>query len=151
MLENGRTAPEPVIIGFLCGWCAYRAADTAGMARIRCAQNVRPIQVTCSSRVEPEMVLKAFGEGADGVLIAGCHPGSCHYVDGNLKALKRHALLSLALLQFGLEKERVQLVWVSASEGAALAAAFDRMTEQLKALGPLRWPETALRREGLGR
>jgi len=94
------------------------------------------------------MVLKAFSEGADGVLIVGCHPGSCHYVDGNLKALKRHALLSLLLQQLGIERERVQLVWAAASEGAALAAAIDRMTGQLRSLGPLQWPKAVLRREG---
>lgn len=132
------SAPEPVIVGFLCSWCAYRAADMAGMARIRYASNLRPIQVMCSSRVEPEMVLKALSEGADGVLIVGCRPGSCHYVDGNLKALKRQTLLSLLLSQFGVEKERVRLVWSAASEGAGLAAQIDRMTDQLRALGPRR-------------
>lgn len=142
---------EPVIVGFLCSWCAYRAADLAGVARLPSAPNVRPIQVPCSGRVEPEMVFKAFSEGADGVLIVGCHPGSCHYVDGNLKALKRHALLSRLLEQLGLEPERVQLVWAGASEGAALAAAIDTMTGQLRALGPLRWPQEVLCREGLSR
>ena len=142
------STPEPVIVGFLCNWCAYRAADTAGVARVSCAPNLRPIQVMCSSRVEPEMVLKAFSEGADGVLIVGCHPGSCHYVDGNLKALKRHALLSMLLQQLGIERERVQLVWAAASEGAALAAAIDSMTGQLRSLGPLQWPKAVLRREG---
>jgi F420-non-reducing hydrogenase iron-sulfur subunit len=130
--------PEPVIVGFLCGWCACRAADSAGVARLAYAPNVRPIQVPCSSRVDPEMVLTAFSEGADGVLIVGCHPGSCHYVDGNIKALKRHALLSLLLRQLGLETERLQLVWAAASEGAALAAAIDRMTDQLRELVPRR-------------
>ncbi len=143
------STPEPVIVGFLCNWCAYRAADNAGAARVRLAPNVRSIQVMCSSRVAPEMVLKAFSEGADGVLIVGCHPGSCHYVDGNLKALKRHSLLVLLLRQLGLERERVQLVWASASEGASLAAEIDRMTGQLRALGPLQWPQAVLRREGL--
>ena len=144
-------AADPVIVGFLCSWCAYRAADAAGAAGISLAPGMRPIQVMCSSRVDPEMVLLAFREGADGVLIVGCHPAACHYVDGSLKALKRHALLSLVLSQLGLEKERLQLVWAAASEGAALAATIDRMTEQLRALGPLHWPGTVLRREGLVR
>ena len=139
---------DPVIVGFLCSWCAYRAADAAGMARISLAPNLRPIRVMCSGRVDPEMVLKAFREGADGVLIVGCHPGACHYVDGSLKALKRVTLLQQLLPQFGLEKERVQLFWAAASEGAALAAAIDRMTDRLRTLGPLQWPKTALRREG---
>ena len=140
-VKKAMSTTDPVIVGFLCSWCAYRAADAAGMARISLAPNVRPIRVMCSSRVDPEMVLKAFREGADGVLIVGCHPGACHYVDGNLKALKRATLLRLLLPQLGLEKERVQLVWAAASEGAVLAAAIERMTGQLRTLGPLRWPE----------
>ena len=112
---KSRTAgsAEPVIVGFLCSWCAYRAADAAGVARISLAPNMRPIQVMCSGRVDPEMVLKSFREGADGVLIVGCHPGACHYVDGGLKALKRFTLLRLLLPQLGLEKERVQLAWAA--------------------------------------
>ncbi|HWR97190.1 MAG TPA: hydrogenase iron-sulfur subunit [Candidatus Methanoperedens sp.] len=143
-------AHEPVIVGFLCTWCAYLAADAAGMARTDYAPNMRPIRVLCSSRVEPEFVLRALRDGADGVLIAGCHPGACHYGDGSLKALRRFALLQRLLDQFGLERERVQLVWVAASEGAALAAAVDRMTRQLRALEPLAWTETVLRGEAPG-
>ena len=135
---------EPVIVGFLCHWCAYRAADVAGMARTHYAANLRPVMVMCSSRVDPEVVVKALREGADGVLIVGCHPGSCHYVDGNVKALRRHTLLSELLRQLGIERERVQLFWTAASEGAFLASAVDRMTEELSALGPLRWRETVL-------
>jgi coenzyme F420-reducing hydrogenase delta subunit len=135
---------DPVIIGFLCHWCAYLAADVAGMARTRYAPNMRPVRVMCSSRVDPEMVLSALRDGADGVLIVGCHPGSCHFVDGNLKALRRHALLLRLLSQFGVEPDRVRLIWVSASEGAALAAAVDEMTGRLRQLGPLRWAETVL-------
>ncbi|GAB4535075.1 MAG: hydrogenase iron-sulfur subunit [Anaerolineae bacterium] len=133
---------EPVIVGFLCNWCSYRAADLAGTARIHYAPNMRPIRVMCSARVEPQFVLKALQEGADGVLIAGCHPGECHYVEGNIKALRRHTLLKQMLRQFGVEEERVQIVWASASEGNVLAEAVDRMTEQVRALGPLRWKET---------
>src|SRR5512139_245936 len=135
---------EPVIVGFLCHWCAYLAADVAGMARACYAPNMRPVRVMCSSRVAPEMVLAALRDGADGVLIVGCHPGSCHFVDGNLKALRRHTLLLRLLSQFGLEPERVRLLWVSASEGAALAAAIDEMTDRLRRLGPLRWADTVL-------
>jgi coenzyme F420-reducing hydrogenase delta subunit len=137
-------AREPLIVGFLCHWCAYRAADVAGMARTRYAPTMRPIRVMCSSRVSPEMILAALRDGADGVLIVGCHPGTCHFVDGNLKALRRHLLLQRLLAQFGIEPERVRLLWVSASEGSALAAAVDEMTDLLRRLGPLRWAETLL-------
>jgi F420-non-reducing hydrogenase iron-sulfur subunit len=135
---------EPVIVGFLCNWCSYRAADLAGTARIQYAPNMRPIRVMCSGRVDPQFVLKALREGADGVMIAGCHPGECHYVEGNIKALRRFKLLKKLLRQWGIEDERVQIVWASASEGKALAQAVDRMTAQLRALGPLNWQESVL-------
>jgi F420-non-reducing hydrogenase iron-sulfur subunit len=141
---------EPVIVGFLCNWCSYRAADLAGTSRIKYAPNMRPIRVMCSGRVDPQFVLKALSEGADGVMIAGCHPGECHYVDGNIKTLRRFILLKRLLKQWGVEDERVQLVWASASEGNLLAAAVDRMTEQVRALGPLNWHETVLGANGHG-
>lgn len=141
-------AYEPVIVGFLCNWCSYRAADLAGTARIKYAPNLRSIRVMCSGRVDPQFVLKALLDGADGVLIAGCHPGECHYVEGNIKTLRRHKLLQRMLDQWGIEPERVQLVWASASEGNVLAEAVDRMTEQLRALGPLRWKENVLGQNG---
>lgn len=139
---------EPVIVGFLCNWCSYRAADLAGTARIHYAPNLRPIRVMCSGRVEPQHVLAALRAGADGVMIAGCHPGECHYVEGNLKTMRRFHLLRRLLAQWGIEEERVQLVWASASEGNVLAAAVDRMTEQVRALGPLRWQQTVLGADG---
>ena len=139
---------EPVIIGFLCNWCSYRAADLAGTARLHYSPNMRPIRVMCSGRVEPDLVLKALRECADGVLIAGCHPGECHYLEGNLKTLRRYALLKRLLTQFGVEEERVQIVWASASEGNLLAETVDRMTESLRALGPLRWAETVIHCDG---
>jgi len=139
---------EPVIVGFLCNWCSYRAADLAGTARLHYAPNMRPIRVMCSGRVEPDMVLKALSEGADGVLIAGCHPGECHYIEGNLKALRRYTLLLRVLHQFGVEPERVQIVWASASEGPKLAKAVNEMTEKLRALGPLRWTQSVLSGDG---
>ena len=122
---------EPVIIGFLCNWCSYRAADLAGTARLRYSPNMRPIRVMCSGRVEPDLVLSALRNGADGVLIAGCHPGECHYNEGNLKALRRYTLLKRMLSQFGIEPERVQILWASASEGSKLAEAVDTMTLKL--------------------
>jgi F420-non-reducing hydrogenase iron-sulfur subunit len=105
---------------------------------------MRPIRVMCSGRVDPQFVLKALREGADGVMIAGCHPGECHYVEGNIKALRRFILLKKMLRQLGIEEERVQLVWASASEGTVLAEAVNRMTKELHALGPLRWKEKVL-------
>ena len=139
---------EPVIVGFLCNWCSYRAADLAGTARIKYAPNLRPIRVMCSGRVDPQFVLQALRSGADGVLIAGCHPGECHYVNGNIKALRRFTLLKKTMKQWGIEDERVQLLWASASEGTVLAAAVTRMTEEVRALGPLRWGEKVLKDNG---
>jgi F420-non-reducing hydrogenase iron-sulfur subunit len=135
---------QPVISGFLCNWCSYRAADLAGTARLHYAPTLRPIRVMCSGRVEPEFVIQALRDGADGVLIAGCHPGECHYIEGNIKTLRRFHLLKNMLGQLGVEDERLELVWASASEGTVLAEAVDRMTEKLKALGPLRWQEKVL-------
>ena len=135
---------EPEIVGFLCNWCSYRAADLAGTARIHYAPNMRPIRVMCSGRVDPQFVLKALREGADGVMIAGCHPGECHYVNGNIKALRRFMLLKSMLRQMGVEEERVQLVWASASEGIILAEKVDKMTEEIRALGPLDWNEKVI-------
>ena len=135
---------EPVIVGFLCNWCSYRAADLAGTSRIKYAPNMRPIRVMCSGRVYPQFVLTAFINGADGVLIAGCHPGECHYLNGNIKALRRFLLLKKTMEQWGIENERVQLVWASASEGTVLAERVNKMTEDIRALGPLRWHEKVL-------
>ncbi len=139
---------EPVIVGFLCNWCSYRAADLAGTARIKYAPNLRILRVMCSGRVDPQFVLQALLNGADGVLIAGCHPGECHYVNGNIKTLRRFTLLRKTLEQWGIEPERVQLLWASASEGTVLAAAVDRMTEQIRDLGPLRWSQKVLNGNG---
>jgi len=141
VLGDGRVVErhEPVIVGFLCTWCSYRAADLVGIARVPYSPNMRAIRVMCSSRVAPEMVLKAFAEGADGVLVVGCHPGGCHYVDGNIKTLRRMVLLRRALGQMGLEEDRLQVVWAAASEGHVVASAVDSMTEQLRGLGPLGW------------
>jgi F420-non-reducing hydrogenase iron-sulfur subunit len=139
---------EPVIVGFLCNWCSYRAADLAGTSRIKYAPNMRPIRVMCSGRVDPQFVLSALRSGADGVLIAGCHPGECHYVNGNIKALRRFTLMKDTLEQWGIEDDRVQLLWASASEGAKLAEAVNRMTEEVRALGPLRWSEKVLTGNG---
>jgi F420-non-reducing hydrogenase iron-sulfur subunit len=129
---------EPKIAAFLCNWCSYRGADLAGIARLHFAPNVRVIRVPCSTRVEPAFVLKAFRSGADGVLILGCHPGDCHYIEGNYKTMRRVPLLKKMLAQFGIEEERLRLSWVSASEGAKYASIVDDMTEKVRALGPLK-------------
>ena len=132
---------EPKIVGFLCNWCSYRAADLAGSARITHAPNVRIIRVMCSGRVDPTFVLKALSLGADGVLIAGCHPGDCHYQEGNHKAMRRYRMLLKLLDAFGVERERVRLEWISASEGERFAAVVKDLTEKVRALGPLNWSD----------
>jgi F420-non-reducing hydrogenase iron-sulfur subunit len=127
---------EPVIVGFTCNWCSYRAADLAGTARMKYAPNVRLIRLMCSGRLDPTFVLKAFAEGADGVLVTGCHPGECHYAEQNYKALRRFLLLRRTLEALGIERERFRLVWASAAEGARLAAEITDMVEKVRALGP---------------
>jgi F420-non-reducing hydrogenase iron-sulfur subunit len=130
---------EPLIIGFTCNWCSYRAADLAGTARIKYPPNVRFIRLMCSGRLEPTFVLKALAGGADGVLITGCHPGECHYLEQNYKTLRRYKLLQRTLAQFGIEPERVKLVWASAAEGARLVEEITKLVEEIRALGPLNW------------
>jgi F420-non-reducing hydrogenase iron-sulfur subunit len=131
---------EPKIVAFLCNWCSYRAADLAGTARIKYQPNVRMIRVMCSGRVDPSFVLKALALGADGVMIAGCHPGECHYLEQNYKAMRRFEMLKHNLDIMGVEDERVRLQWASAAEGVQLAEAINEMVDQVRALGPLNWP-----------
>ncbi len=130
---------EPVLIGFTCNWCSYRAADLAGTSRTKYPPNIRLVRLMCSGRLDPTFVLKALAEGADGVLITGCHPGECHYLEQNYKALRRYHLLRRTLQSLGIEPERVKLVWASASEGLQLAEAIREFTEEIRSLGPLRW------------
>lgn len=137
---RGGVDREPRIVGFLCNWCAYRAADLAGTSRRIYAPNARMLRVMCSGRVDPTFVLQAFAAGADGVFIAGCHPGECHYVEQNDKTMRRFVLLRYTLEQLGIEPERLQLFWASAAEGERLAGAVDEMVEKLRRLGPLDWP-----------
>ncbi|UCH31129.1 MAG: hydrogenase iron-sulfur subunit [Candidatus Bathyarchaeota archaeon] len=128
---------EPKIVGFLCNWCAYAGADLAGVSRIQYAPNIRIIRVMCSGRVDPVFILEAFKDGADAVLVAGCHlPSDCHYINGNYKAQARVALLKKVLENFGIEPERLRLEWVSASEGDKFANIMNDMVEQIKRLGP---------------
>ena len=131
---------EPVIIGFTCNWCSYRAADMAGTARMKYAPNIRLIRLMCSGRLDPTFVLKAFAGGADGVMITGCHPGDCHYVEQNYKALRRFIILKKTLQQFGIEAGRIKLLWASAAEGAIFTDEVNKFVEQVRALGPLQWP-----------
>ena len=127
---------EPKIVGFFCNWCSYRGADLAGTSRLKYVPNVRVIRVMCSGRVDPTFVLKALQSGADGVLISGCHIGDCHYQDGNRKAVRRFSLLKKMLTQLGIEDERVQLEWVSASEASRFASIVNEMTKDVRKLGP---------------
>lgn len=128
---------EPNIIGFLCNWCAYAGADLAGISRIQYPANIRIIRVMCSGRVDPAFILEAFKNGADGVLVAGCHPPrDCHYISGNLKALRRIMMLKETLKELGIEPERLRLEWVSASEGDKFATIIKEMVEEIKKLGP---------------
>jgi len=133
---------EPVIVGFTCNWCSYRAADLAGTARLKYPPNIRLIRLMCSGRLDPTFVFKAFSSGADGVLITGCHPGECHYIEQNYKALRRFILLQRTLAQFGIEPQRVRLVWASAAEGHKLADEITTMVEEIRQLGPLNWAST---------
>lgn len=128
---------EPRIVAFFCNWCTYTAADLAGISRMRYAPNVRVIRVMCSGRIDPQFVLDAFAQGADGVLIGGCHPGDCHYQEGNYKALRRVHLLKRVLASMGIEDERFRLEWISASEGDKVRAVVNDMVEKVRALGPL--------------
>ena len=132
---------EPKIVGFLCRWCSYQGADLAGTSRINYPPNIIPIKVMCSGRVDPMFVLKALRDGADGVIIMGCHPGDCHYQEGNYNALRRFILLKRMLDQLGIEDGRVRLEWVSAAEGERFGQVVTEMVETVRALGPLHWPE----------
>jgi F420-non-reducing hydrogenase iron-sulfur subunit len=131
---------EPVIVGFTCNWCSYRAADMAGISRIKYPPNIRLIRLMCSGRLDPTFVFKAFANGADGVLISGCHPGDCHYINQNYKALRRYLLLRRTLVGMGVEPGRLKLMWASAAEGAIFAREVSSFIEQVRALGPLHWP-----------
>jgi F420-non-reducing hydrogenase iron-sulfur subunit len=133
---------NPTIVSFLCNWCSYTGADLAGTSRMKYSPNVRVIRVMCSGRVDPTFVLTAFQEGADGVMICGCHPGDCHYHEGNYKCLRRYHLLQKYIQQMGIHSDRLRLAWISASEGKQFAQLADEMTEAVTALGPCKIKET---------
>jgi F420-non-reducing hydrogenase iron-sulfur subunit len=132
---------EPRIVGFLCYWCSYTGADGAGTARMKYAPNVDIIKVMCSGRIDPELITTAFANGADGVLVAGCHIGDCHYMTGNHKTMARMPLLKRILTDLGIEEDRFRHEWISAAEGAKFAATVTDLTEKVRHLGPLNWPE----------
>ena len=143
IIEQGKNTNgwEPRIVAFFCNWCTYTAADLAGVSRLRHAPNARIIRAMCSGRVDPQFILDAFSKGADGVLVGGCHPGDCHYMEGNYKALRRMKLLKRMLNGMGIEEKRFRLEWISASEGERVKTVINEMTEQVRALGPLGLPK----------
>jgi coenzyme F420-reducing hydrogenase delta subunit len=133
-LTKSNATAEPTIVAFLCNWCSYAGADLAGVSRLQYPANVRVIRVPCSGRVDPLYIIKALQEGADGVLVAGCHPGDCHYISGNLVARRKFAMLRSFLEYAGIEPERVQFSWVSASEGGRFASLIEKVVADVKKL-----------------
>ncbi len=129
---------EPVIIAFVCNWCTYTAADLAGTSRLAYPENVRLVRVMCTGMVDSQYVIKAFLEGADAVVVSGCHPGDCHYINGNFKARRRMKLLKEILPMFGIDRERIRLTWIGASDGIEFAKIMTRFTDQIKEMGPCR-------------
>ena len=136
MKESARW--EPKIAAFLCNWCSYAGADLAGTSRIQYSPTIRIIRVPCSGRIDPVFILASLQKGVDGVLVSGCHPGECHYLTGNYSARRKFALLKSLLEYVGLEEDRVQFSWVSASEGVRFAKVVEEVTARIKALGPLK-------------
>ncbi len=131
-----QTEFEPKIVAFLCNWCSYAGADLAGVSRIQYPPTVRIIRIPCSGRMNPMYILKALANGADGVLVSGCHPGDCHYISGNYVARRKFAVLKSFLKFVGVEEERVNFSWVSAAEGGRFAEVVKGVTERVKQLGP---------------
>lgn len=127
---------EPTIVAFLCNWCSYAGADLAGVSRLQYGTNIRIIRVPCSGRINPLYLLKALQNGADGVLVSGCHPGDCHYISGNLVARRKFALIKNLAQYVGIEPERIQFSWVSASEGQRFAALINKVIDDVKSVGP---------------
>jgi len=135
--ETSQSTFEPRIVAFFCNWCTYLAADLAGTSRMKYAPNVRVVRLMCSGRVDPQFVLDAFAHGADGVFIGGCHPGDCHYQEGNYKTLKRYHLLKRVVKEMGIEEERFRLEWISAAEADRVRTTINQMVEKERELGPL--------------
>ena len=131
---------EPRVVAFFCNWCTYTAADLAGVSRLKYAPNVRVIRVMCSGRVDPQFVMDAFAKGADGVLLGGCHPGDCHYAEGNYKTLRRMRMLERMLKGMGIYDGRFRLEWISGAEGDKVKSVVNDMVAKVRALGPLDMP-----------
>lgn len=129
---------EPRIVTFLCNWCSYAGADLAGTSRLQYPPNIRVIRVPCSGRMNPLYIIKALIEGADGVMVSGCHPGDCHYISGNMFARRRFTVLKKLLTTAGIDPERIYFTWVSASEGQRFATIVNEVTNHVKKLGPNR-------------
>jgi len=127
---------EPKIIAFCCNWCSYAGADLAGTGRLKYSENIRIVRVPCSSRVEVQMILRAFQNGADGVMVAGCHPGDCHYDTGNYHTRRRMVLLKSLVSFMGMDPERLLVKWISGNEAARFQETVDSFNDQLKKLGP---------------
>lgn len=127
---------DPYILGIFCNWCSYAGADGAGTSRMQRPANLRIVRVMCGGRVDPQFILNALMNGADGVMVSHCHPGDCHYVDGNLKTVRKMPILHLYLKQFGINPKRVKYAFVSASEGAELTKIVTEFVEEIKELGP---------------
>ena len=140
---------EPRIVGFLCYWCSYTGADSAGTARMTYPPNVDIVKVMCSGRIDPELITTAFANGADGVMVLGCHIGDCHYLEGNHKTMVRMPLVARVLADLGIAAERFRHEWVSAAEGEKFSRLVAEMTEQVRGLGPLNWPALLVER-GVG-
>ncbi len=136
---------NPRIVAFLCNWCSYAGADLAGVSRMQYAPNVRIIRVPCSGRINPLHIISALHHGADGVLVSGCHPGDCHYISGNFVARRKFSMLKNFLEHVGISPQRVQFSWVSAAEGARFAALIDKVTEDIKRIGPNKIPARAVK------
>jgi F420-non-reducing hydrogenase iron-sulfur subunit len=134
---------EPRIMAFLCNWCSYVAADAAGVSRFMQQPNIRVVRVSCSGMVDPGYVIKAFECGADGVLVAGCFPGDCHYISGNIKAMRRAPLLARMLAELGVEPQRFMLKWIAASDSAPYARIMNEMCDTIRQLGPYKRPRRA--------
>ena len=133
-MNKSKPEHETKIVAFLCNWCSYAGADLAGVNRLQYPVNVRVIRVPCSGRVDPLYIIKALQEGADGVLVSGCHPGDCHYISGNLVARRKFAMLRSFLTYLGIEPQRVQFSWVSASEGGRFAALVEKVVRDVEGL-----------------
>ena len=143
-MEKQESDWSPRIVAFLCNWCSYAGADLAGVSRMQYAPNIRIIRVPCSGRVSPMYILAALHRGADGVLVSGCHPGDCHYISGNLAARRRFSMLKKLLEHVGIEPDRVQFSWVSASEGARFAGLVEKVVKDIERLGPARKPAVGM-------